>query len=62
MARLCSRGEWKVCGNGGKAAASVYLCGFSGLLCQGQKGGKEAACFFFFLREEGLRLQEEKRV
>ena len=48
MAGLCSRGEWKVCGNGGKAAASVYLCGFSGLLCQGQKGGKEAACFFFF--------------
>ena len=62
MAGLCSRGEWKVCGNGGKAAASVYLCGFSGLLCQGQNGGKEAACFFFFLREEGLRLQEEKRV
>jgi len=48
MAGLCSRGEWKVCGNGGKAAASVYLCGFSGLLCQGQNGGKEAACFFFF--------------
>jgi nitrite reductase/ring-hydroxylating ferredoxin subunit len=29
---------------GGEAAASVYLCGFSGLLCQGKNGGEVAAC------------------
>jgi hypothetical protein len=25
---------------GGVPLVSAYLCGFSGLLCQGQKGGK----------------------
>jgi hypothetical protein len=31
----------------GVPLASVYLCGFSGLLCQGQKGGKGGDLFFF---------------
>ena len=32
---------------GGVSLASVYLCGFSGLLCQGQKRGEGGGLFFF---------------
>jgi hypothetical protein len=34
----------------GVPLASVYLCGFSGLLCQGQKGGERWRLVFFLKR------------
>ena len=46
---------------GGVSLASVYLCGFSGLLCQGQKRGEGGGLFFLKKREEGLRLRRRNR-
>jgi len=47
---------------GGVPLASVYLCGFSGLLCQGQKRGEGGGLFFFFLKRGGVAAKEEKQV